>query len=131
MTVHFERKKGKPEGLSLKNLDKIELYDSVAACVILASAGYPITYTTGYEIKGLENLKQHDDLLIFHSGTRLNGGKYYTNNGRVLGLTVVGEGLFDTINKVYEYIEEVQFEDMHYRTDIGFSISEIPEASFE
>ncbi len=117
--------------VQLKNLDKIELYDSVAACVILASAGYPITYTTGYEIKGLENLKQHDDLLIFHSGTRLNGGKYYTNNGRVLGLTVVGEGLFDTINKVYEYIEEVQFEDMHYRTDIGFSISEIPEASFE
>lgn len=117
--------------VQLKHLDKIQLYDSVAACVILTSAGYPITYTTGYEIKGLENLKQHDDLLIFHSGTRLNGGKYYTNNGRVLGLTVVGEGLFDTINKVYEYIDEVEFEDMHYRTDIGFSISEIPEASFE
>jgi len=117
--------------VQLKHLDKIKLYDSVAACVILTSAGYPITYTTGYEIKGLENLKQHDDLLIFHSGTRLNGGKYYTNNGRVLGLTVVGEGLFDTINKVYEYIDEVEFEDMHYRTDIGFSISEIPEASFE
>lgn len=111
--------------------DEIEFYDFSAVCVILASAGYPLTFTTDYEIKGLEKLKTHDDLIIFHSGTKIKDGKYYTNDGRVLGLTVVGDSLFNIINKVYEYIEEVEFEDMHYRTDIGFSISQISETNLE
>lgn len=117
--------------VQLSAFDEIGFYDFSAVCVILASAGYPLTFTTDYEIKGLEKLKSHDDLIIFHSGTKIKDGKYYTNNGRVLGLTVVGDSLFNIINKVYEYIEEVEFEDMHYRTDIGFSISQISETNLE
>lgn len=90
---------------------------------MLSSAGYPLTYKTGYEIKGLDQLKYHDDLILFHSATSLEAGNYYTAGGRVLGLTVVGEGIFNVIDKVYSYLDEVNFKDMHYRTDIGFTIS--------
>lgn len=117
--------------VQLSAFDKIEFHDFSAVCVILASAGYPLTFTTDYEIKGLEKLKSHDDLIIFHSGTKIKDGKFYTNGGRVLGLTVLGDSLFNIINKVYEYIEEVEFEDMHYRTDIGFSISQISDTNLE
>jgi phosphoribosylamine--glycine ligase len=79
----------------------------------------------------LENLSYHDDLIVFHSGTRLEGEEYYTAGGRVLGMTVVGEGILSVINKVYDYIEELEFKDMHYRTDIGFTISEVPKVSVE
>lgn len=117
--------------VELKYKKEINVYDSDSVCVILASAGYPLTYSTGYEIKGLERLKDHDDLIVFHNGTKLENGKYYTDGGRVLALTVVGEGVFTVIDKVYDYIEEVDFKDMHFRTDIGFSISEMPEAAAE
>jgi len=115
--------------VDLDLIEEIRISGKSVVCVVLTSAGYPLTYTTGYEIKGLDNLKRHDDLLIFHSGTKLNDGRFYTNSGRVLSLTVISDGLFNTINRVYQYIEEVEFQDMHYRTDIGFSISEISEAS--
>lgn len=104
-----------------KEVDEIELEwdDRAAMCVVLASGGYPITYETGFEIEGLDALKQYDNLLLFHSGTRLQDGKYVTDGGRVLGLTVLGNDLNDAYNQVYDYIDEVYFKDMHYRTDIG------------
>ncbi len=107
-------------------LNEIELeWDQrTAICVILASGGYPIAFKTGMEIKGLENLKKYDDVLVFHAGTRLENGIYYSNGGRVLGITTLGDGLFDAVNQIYGYIEEIEFEDMHYRTDIGFKAME-------
>lgn len=117
--------------VELKYKKKINIYDSDAVCVVIASAGYPLTYATGYEIKGLEKLKHHDDLIVFHAGSRIENGRYYTDGGRVLGMTVVGEGILSVIDTVYDYINEVEFQDMHYRTDIGFSISDVPEAAVE
>ncbi|MFW5980884.1 MAG: phosphoribosylamine--glycine ligase, partial [Halanaerobiaceae bacterium] len=101
--------------------DKIKLrWDKRAAmCVVLASGGYPVAYETGFEIKGLDALKQYDNLLVFHSGALKQEDKYVTAGGRVLGLTVLGNSLDDAYNQVYDYIEEVYFKDMHYRTDIG------------
>lgn len=111
--------------VKLRYKKEIEIYDSDAVCVVLTSAGYPLTYKTGYEIKGLTELKHHDDLIIFHSGTKLEAEKYYTARGRVLGMTVVGEGVLNVIDSVYDYIDEIEFKDMHYRTDIGFTISDL------
>ncbi len=107
-------------------LDELNLeWDKrTAICVILASGGYPIAYKTGMEIKGLEKLKKHDNVLVFHSGTRKMKDKFYSDDGRVLGITTLGEGLFDAVNQIYDYIEEIEFEDMHYRTDIGFQTME-------
>ncbi|MFW6034829.1 MAG: phosphoribosylamine--glycine ligase [Halothermotrichaceae bacterium] len=91
-----------------------------AACVVLVSGGYPIAFKTGFKIEGINELNKYDNVLLFHAGTKKEGKGYVTNGGRVIGITVLGDGLFDTINQVYEYIEEsVSFEDMHYRTDIG------------
>ncbi len=95
-----------------------------AVCVILASGGYPIAFDTGMEINGLEELKKHDNVLVFHAGTRRDGDKYLTDNGRVLGITVLGDGLFDSLNQVYQCVDMVNFNDMHYRSDIGFQAVE-------
>ncbi len=109
------------ESVIEEDLESIELeWDKRAAvCVVLASGGYPVAYDTGYEIKGLDNLKNYDNLLVFHAGTRLEQGKYVTDGGRVLGLTLLGDDLYSAINEIYDYIDEVYFKDMHYRTDIG------------
>ncbi len=100
---------------------KIEWDNRAAVCVILTSAGYPLTFDTGKEIKGLDDLNRYDNLLVFHAGTTKIGDRFYTAGGRVLGLTVLADNLEDSISLVYEYIEEINFEDMHFRTDIGVS----------
>ncbi|MCF8000597.1 MAG: phosphoribosylamine--glycine ligase [Halanaerobiales bacterium] len=106
-----------------QELDEIEIEwdERAAVCVILTSAGYPLTFDTGKEIKGLDDLNRFDNLLVFHAGTTKIGDKFYTAGGRVIGLTVLGNPIQDAISQVYEYIEEINFEDMHYRTDIGIS----------
>lgn len=114
------------ENVMSGDLDEIELnWDRrTAVCVILVSCGYPLTYEAGKVIRGLKDINRYDNLLVFHAGTRKKGDKFYTDGGRVLGLTVLGDGLFNTINQIYDYIEEVEFQDMHYRTDIGLSAVE-------
>ena len=103
----------------------IEWDDRAAACVILASGGYPEKYETGYEIKGIGiNTNENDnnsisDVLIFHAGTRLENGKYYTSGGRVLGVTALGETLESAVEKAYKEVEKIYFRNMHYRKDIG------------
>lgn len=102
-------------------LDKInvEWYDNAACCVVLASGGYPEKYTKGYEITGLDTIKQKDNLTVFHAGTALKDGKFVTNGGRVLGITGVGKDLDDAIKIAYEGVKIVTFENVHYRHDIG------------
>ena len=102
-------------------LDKIDIQweDNAAVCVILASGGYPADYKKGYEIFGIETLENCPDTLIFHAGTTKKNGKYYTNGGRVLGITAVAENLDKAIEKAYEKVKLVSFTDMYYRTDIG------------
>ncbi|MFW5986520.1 MAG: phosphoribosylamine--glycine ligase, partial [Halanaerobiales bacterium] len=103
---------------------KLEWDQRTAVCVVLVSGGYPISFKTGYEIYGLNELTKYDNVLIFHAGTRKSKGKFYTDAGRVLGVTVLGDGLFDALNQVYDCVEDIEFEDMHYRTDIGFRVLE-------
>lgn len=109
-----------------ENLEDVSLEwdERAAVCVMLASGGYPLTYKTGFEIKGLDELNKYDDLLIFHSGTRKKGDQFVTDGGRVLGLTVLEDSLLAALDRVYEYIDDIYFEDMHYRTDIGFQAVE-------
>lgn len=102
-------------------LDKlnVEWYDNAACCVVLASGGYPESYTKGYEITGLDDVKSRDDIVVFHAGTALKDGKYVTNGGRVLGITGIGKDLDDAIRIAYEGVNIVTFENVHYRKDIG------------
>ena len=102
-------------------LDKIniEWYDNAAACVILASGGYPESYTKGYEISGLEEAAKAENIYVFHAGTAKKDGKFVTNGGRVLGVTGWGENLDKAIETAYNGVKLVSFKDAHFRKDIG------------
>lgn len=91
--------------------------DSSAACVILASKGYPETSSKGDVISG--DIKQYDTTIVFHSGTKLVGENYLTNGGRVLGVVGLGKDLRTALDRAYGRIEHIDFEGMQYRTDIG------------
>ena len=97
--------------------DMVKWKDSSAACVILASEGYPETSSKGDVIHG--DIKQHDTTIVFHSGTKLVGDEYVTNGGRVLGVVGLGKDLRTALDRAYSRIEHINFEGMQYRTDIG------------
>jgi len=90
-----------------------------AVCVIMASGGYPESYVKGYEITGLESVKNQKDIILFHAGTKKENEKFYTNGGRVLGVTAVGKNIEAAREKAYKAVSAIHFENVHYRKDIG------------
>ncbi len=96
---------------------EIRWYPGAAACVVLASGGYPVHYEKGYPITGLDQLPS--DLVAFHAGTKKLDGQWLTNGGRVLGLSSRGLTLNDALEKVYAACAVVDFAKKHYRKDIG------------
>src|SRR3989337_1953017 len=102
-------------------LSKIKLNcdNKVALCVVMASKGYPGTYEKGKEIKGIEEASKIKDVVVFHAGTAVNGGKLVTAGGRVLGVTAMGVGIKRAINKAYEAVAKIRLEGVHYRKAIG------------
>jgi phosphoribosylamine--glycine ligase len=91
--------------------------DESACCLVLASGGYPLSYEKGKEITGLDTVPA--DAYVFHAGTKTENGKFYTNGGRVLGVTASGATLPDAIAAAYNAAKGVSFDKMHFRTDIG------------
>lgn len=100
---------------TLSNVN-IEWDDKACVCVIMASGGYPESYRKGFEIHGLQDCS---DVLIFHAGTRKENGRYYTNGGRVLGVTASDVSIDKAREKAYRAVSKIQFENAHYRKDIG------------
>ncbi len=90
-----------------------------SACVVLASGGYPKKYEKGKLIKGLQEVSKSSGITIFHAGTKSQKDEYYTDGGRVLGVCASEKTLTATMGKIYKAISMIQFDDMHYRTDIG------------
>ncbi len=107
------------EAILENKLNEIHIkYDEKnAVCVMLTSGGYPESYEKGKVITGLD--KVDEDIVIFHSGTKIINNKLVTNGGRVIGISAKGNSLEEASKKVYENIEKIKFEGMHYRTDIG------------
>lgn len=98
----------------------IKWEEKASVCVIMASGGYPSEYRKGYEIFGLDNPGFEEDAFIFHSGTKKVGDKYYyTNGGRVIGVTAIDDDIEKAAAKAYRNIEKISFDGMHYRKDIG------------
>lgn len=107
------------EAILDQNLNEVKLNwkKGSSACVVLASQNYPNNPKTGDEIKGLENVK---DAIIFHAGTAKDEyGNYITNGGRVLGITAVGENLEIALNSAYSAVENISWDGMQFRRDIG------------
>lgn len=107
-------------------LDQIDLQfeDNAAVCVVLASAGYPVKYEKGVEIKGLDEFKKHEGYYCFHAGTKREGDKIVTNGGRVLGVTAKGKDLKEARANAYAAADWVQFDNKYMRHDIGKAIDE-------
>lgn len=102
---------------TLSELD-IEWSDEACACVIMASGGYPKSYPKGIEITGLDN-GQLEGVTVYHAGTALKDSKLVTAGGRVLGVTALGNTLEEALKKSYDAVGKINFENAHYRKDIG------------
>ncbi len=89
-----------------------------ACCVILASDGYPGSFSKGYEITGIDEATS-DGAVVYHSGTKLKENKLVSNGGRVLAVTSSEDSLPSSISKAYEYCNKIHFENKYNRTDIG------------
>jgi len=90
-----------------------------AVCVVMASGGYPGPYEKGKEITGLAEAARMDDVVVFHAGTRAEAGRIYTDGGRVLGVTALGEGISAARDRAYEAVRRIRFHRAHWRTDVG------------
>lgn len=104
-----------------EKLDQLDIKwsDKSCACVVIASGGYPEKYETGKEISGLDEKGQSPLAYVYHAGTKLENGKYYTAGGRVLGVTATGSDLREALDKAYKAVDAITFEKAHHRNDIG------------
>jgi len=141
VVIEYNSRFGDPETqavLSLLETDLLDIMEAVtdeklagmnikwknehAACIILASGGYPQDYKTGFLINGLDKegrAERYYDVTVFHSGTENKENYFFTKGGRVLGITAEGPNLDSALKKAYKAIENINFEKMHFRKDIG------------
>ena len=136
--IEYNCRFGDPETqvvLPLLKTDLVDIFDAViyekldslniewekgaAACIILASGGYPKKYETGKEISGLDTKGQTENVLVYHAGTKLDGEKFLTSGGRVLGVTATSDNLKSALDNAYKSVEAIGFDKMHFRKDIG------------
>ena len=103
----------------LAELD-IRWKEEACACVVMASGGYPAAYRKGLPIAGLDQDGQlQEAYAVYHAGTAWKDGRFYTNGGRVLGVTAVADTVAAALDKAYEAVQHIEFENAHYRKDIG------------
>ena len=94
---------------------EVKFSDGAAACVIMASAGYPEAYEKGKEITIPEHLS--DSVIV--AGAKLDGDKLLTSGGRVLGVIGTADTLQGALDKAYDNVSHINFEGAYYRRDIG------------
>ncbi|HEX7926124.1 MAG TPA: phosphoribosylamine--glycine ligase [bacterium] len=90
-----------------------------AACIVMASGGYPGDYPKGIEITGLDHVSGSDACQVFHAGTRKDGTRWLTNGGRVLGVTAWGADLGEALSRGYRAAEAIDWKGAVLRRDIG------------
>lgn len=108
--------------------EKVEINKMNAATIMAVSGGYPGNYTKGKTIEldylsNPQSRKHIDDqggVQVFHAGTTFSGLDVVTNGGRVLAVSAMADTLAETIELSKEILEEIHFEGMYYRKDIGY-----------
>lgn len=93
--------------------------DEAAACVVMASAGYPGSYEGGKAIAGLNEAAAEEGVIVFQAGTKREGSIVVTAGGRVLAVTARAATLDQALRRAYRGIEHIYFEGAHCRKDIG------------
>jgi phosphoribosylamine--glycine ligase len=94
-------------------------YPEPALTVVMAAKGYPGTYQTGSEIRGLEVAAELPGVTIFHAGTRIEGGRVLAAGGRVLNVTGQGATLEEARERAYAAIDRIDWPEGFCRRDIG------------
>jgi phosphoribosylamine--glycine ligase len=109
------------EATTTEQLDAVtaEWDTGSAVCVVMASGGYPGKYSTGKTIVGLEDVRQMDDVTVFHAGTKSSENRVFTAGGRVLGVTAVGDNLLAAKRRAYDAVDKIEFDECYFRRDIG------------
>jgi phosphoribosylamine--glycine ligase len=102
----------------LDELPPLSWKSGAAACVVIASEGYPEKYKKGLPLQGIAQAEA-TGAIVFHAGTKLKQNQLVTDGGRVLNVTAVGEDFKTAIARAYAAVEKIEFEGMYYRRDIG------------
>ena len=97
----------------------IEFYPKSCATVMAVSGGYPGNYKKNLPITGLNNLLLEDSI-VFHAGTKQLEDSIVTDGGRVLAVTSYGKSIPEAVEKSKRILEQISFEGMNYRKDIGY-----------
>jgi len=98
----------------------LDWHDEAALCVVLAAKGYPGSYKTGTEIKGLEEAGADPDVEIFHAGTKRDGDHVVADGGRVLGVTARGADIAQAKARAYAAVAKIDWRGGFCRHDIGW-----------
>lgn len=98
--------------------ERLEVRPETAACVVMASGGYPGSYSKGYEIHGLDDT---GDVMVFQAGTARRNGAVVTAGGRVLGVTALAPDYGEALNRAYRAVGRISFQNAYFRRDIGRS----------
>ena len=98
------------------NQKTIEFDDRAAVCVMLVSGGYPEQYVKGYAISGLDKV---EGSVVFHAGTKTEGGAILTNGGRVIAVSSYGKDKDEALAKSFAEAQKIEFTDKYFRRDIG------------
>ena len=94
---------------------EVRFKNGAAACVIIASGGYPASYQKGFEIKMDKSVKNS----VFVAGAEIKDGRLVTSGGRVLGVTATAPTLKEALCAAYEKVNKISFNNAFYRRDIG------------
>jgi phosphoribosylamine--glycine ligase len=99
--------------------DALRWSPQASVCLVLASGGYPGSFTSGFPIHGIDEAEKISGVKVFHAGTAHSGDQIVTAGGRVLGVTAHGSDLAAAATRAYEAAAKIRFEGMQYRKDIG------------
>lgn len=112
------------EGVATQTLSERDVVfdERTASTVMMVSGGYPGKYVKEKNINGLNGIF---DSMIFHAGTKQDGPTYLTAGGRVLAVTSYGKNLEKALERTYDNVAKIEFEDAYYRKDIGFDLEKV------
>jgi len=103
----------------LEEFPDLEWDPRPAVCVVMASDGYPGSYTKGHVIRGLDAAAKMADVKVFHAGTARHGDAIVTNGGRVLGVTALGRNITDAKLRAYQAVKPIRWDGAWCRKDIS------------
>lgn len=112
--------------------EKISIDEKAAATIVAVSEGYPLTYKTGHSInfaylentQAIKHIDSDGGVMVFHAGTREEKGEVLTNGGRVLAVSALADSLTEAIELSKEILDQIHFEGMYFRKDIGYEFIE-------